>query len=116
MQLFSGSQIIDSRCSITLDFDSYSIQDHRTGAMLGASSQRHDGLWELDWLCLPSDTTVASSSASIAVATSSFQQWHHRLGYLYGSRLLYLVHRGVLGSVSEYASLDCLGCRLGKQI
>jgi hypothetical protein len=28
----------------------------------------------------------------------------------------HLVHRGVLGSVSVNASLDCLGCRLGKQI
>jgi hypothetical protein len=44
MQLFSGSQIIDSRCSITLDFDSCSVQDRRTGAMLGASPRRHDGL------------------------------------------------------------------------
>jgi hypothetical protein len=35
MQLFSGSQIVDSRCSITLDFDSYSVQDRRTGALLG---------------------------------------------------------------------------------
>jgi hypothetical protein len=36
MQLFSGSQIVDSCCSITLDFDSCSVQDRRTGAMLGA--------------------------------------------------------------------------------
>jgi hypothetical protein len=44
MQLFSSSQIIDSRCSITLDFDSCSIQDRRTGALLGAGPRRHDGL------------------------------------------------------------------------
>jgi hypothetical protein len=59
---------------------------------------------------------VFLSSASVAAATSSFQQWHHRLGYLCGSRLSSLVHRGVLGSVFGNASLDCLGCRLGKQI
>lgn len=27
-----------------------------------------------------------------------------------------MVHRGVLGSVSGNTSLDCLGCRLGKQV
>jgi hypothetical protein len=107
MQLFSDSQIADSRCSITLDFDSCSVQDRRTGTMLGAGPRRHDGLWELHWLRLPSDVTVASSSASVAVATSSFQQWHHRLGHLCGSRLSSLVYRGVLGSVSRNASLDC---------
>jgi hypothetical protein len=116
MQLFSGSQIVDSRCSITLNFDSCSIQDRRTSALLGAGPRRHDGLWELDWLCLPSDATVASSSASVATTTSSFQQWHHRLGHLCGSRLSSLVHHGVLGSVSRNACLDCLGCRLVKQI
>jgi hypothetical protein len=116
MQLFSGSQIVDSHCSITLDFDSCSVQDRRTGALLGAGLRRHDGLWELDWLCLPSDATIASSLASVAAATISFQQWHHHLGHLCGSRLSSLVYRGVLGSVSGNTSLDCLGCRLDKQI
>jgi transposase InsO family protein len=116
MQLFSGSQIVDSHCSITLDFDSCSVQDRRTGTLLGAGPRCHDGLWELDWLCLSSDATIASFSASVAAATSSFQQRHHRLGYLCGSRLSSLVHPGVLGSVSKNASLDCLGCRHGKQI
>jgi hypothetical protein len=41
--------------SITLDFDSCSVQDRRTGTMLGAGPRRHDGLWELHWLRLPSD-------------------------------------------------------------
>jgi hypothetical protein len=27
------------------------VQDHRTGALLGAGPRHHDGLWELDWLC-----------------------------------------------------------------
>jgi hypothetical protein len=72
MQFFSGSQIVESHCSITLDFDSYSVHDRRTGTLLGVGPRRHDGLWELDWLCLPSDAPVASSSASVAAATSSF--------------------------------------------
>jgi hypothetical protein len=48
MQPFSSSQIVDSHCSITLDFDSYSVQDRRTGALLGAGPRCHDGLSELD--------------------------------------------------------------------
>jgi hypothetical protein len=36
MQLFSSSQIVDFRCSITVDFDSYSVKDHCTAALLGA--------------------------------------------------------------------------------
>jgi hypothetical protein len=42
--------------------------------LLCAGPQCHDGIWKLDWLRLPSDATVASSSASVAAATSSFQQ------------------------------------------
>ena len=57
------------------------------------------------------------SSASPASASSSFAQWHHRLGHLCGSRLSALVRRGVLGNVSSGVSLDqCQGCKLGKQI
>ena len=53
MQIFSGSQIVDSSCSVILDYDSCSIQDRRTGELLGAGPRRPDGLWDLDWLRLP---------------------------------------------------------------
>ena len=36
MQLISGGQIVDSSCRVILDFDSCSVQDRRTGALLGA--------------------------------------------------------------------------------
>jgi hypothetical protein len=116
MQPFSGSQIIDSRYCVTFDFDSCSVQDHCTSVLLGAGPRRHDGLWELDWIRLPFAATVASLPAPVADSTSSSQQWHRRLGHLRSSCLSSLVHRGVLGSFSGNASLDCLGCRLGKQI
>ena len=96
MHLFSGSQIVDSSCRVNLNFDSCSVQDRRTGALLGAVPRRHDGLWELDWLRLPSDAT-ASLVNPIAASASSFQHWHHLLVHLCGSRLSSLVHRGDLG-------------------
>jgi hypothetical protein len=34
MQFFSSSQIVDSRCSVTLDFNYCFVQDRRTGALL----------------------------------------------------------------------------------
>nr|XP_051202402.1 uncharacterized protein LOC127316016 [Lolium perenne] len=95
-------------------------QDRRTQALVGAGprSLESPGLWELDWLRVPSaDTSSASSPAVAASVTGSFQQWHHRLGHLCGSRLSSLVRRGLLGSVSGDVSLhSCQGCRLGKQI
>jgi hypothetical protein len=57
------------------------------------------------------------SSAYVASSMSSFAQWHHRLSHLCGSRLSALLHRGLLGSVSDRESLDhCQDCRLGKQV
>uniref|UniRef100_A0ACD6AGJ9 Uncharacterized protein n=1 Tax=Avena sativa TaxID=4498 RepID=A0ACD6AGJ9_AVESA len=119
MNLFPASQLTDSGCRVILDADSCVVQDRRTQALVGAGPRSRDssGLWELDWLRVPSAaTSAASSSLVVTSATSSFQQWHHRLGHLCDSRLSSLVHRGLLGSVSGDRSLYCQGCRLGKQI
>jgi hypothetical protein len=119
MNLFSASQITDSGCCVILDVDSYAIQDRHTQVLVRAGPCCHDspGHWELDWLCVPSAaTSPASSPAVVASITGSFQQWHHRLGHLCGSRLSSLVHHGLLGSVSGDVSLNCQGCRLIKQI
>jgi hypothetical protein len=43
-------------------------------------------------------------------------QWHRRLGHLSGSRLSSLVDSGVLGPVSGDTALNCMGCKLGKQL
>ena len=110
MNLFSASQLTDSGCRIILDADSCVVQDRRTQALVGAGPRSHDssGLWELDWLRVPSAATSSvSSSPVVASTTSSFQQWHHRLGHLCDSRLSSLVHRGLLGSVSGDGSLHC---------
>jgi len=88
------------------------------GLMVGTGPCRRDyqRLWELDWHRLPfaASASLVGSAASTS-STSSFAQWHHRLGHLCGSRLSTLVHRGLLGSVSVDVSLEqCQGCRLGE--
>ena len=75
MNLFSAGQLTDSGCRVILDVDSCTIQDRHTKALVGAGPRRHDsqGLWELDWLHVPSAATrLASPSAFAASATSSF--------------------------------------------
>lgn len=76
MNLFSAGQLTDSGCRVILDVDSCSVQDRRTHTLVGAGPRRRDsqGLWELDWLHVPSAaTTIASSSASVASVTGSFK-------------------------------------------
>jgi hypothetical protein len=75
MNLFSASQLTDSGCLVILDADSYAIQDRHTQVLVGADPHRHDssGLWELDWLRVPSAaTSPASSPAVVASVTGSF--------------------------------------------
>ena len=56
MQLISGGQIVDFGCRVILDFHYCSILDRHSDALLGAGPRHHDsqGLWEFDWLHLPS--------------------------------------------------------------
>jgi len=119
MQLISAGQLTGHGCRVILDSDSCCIQD-RTGLLVGTGPRRRDSqrLWELDWLRLPSAASASLvGSAASTSSTSSFAQWHHRLGHLCGSRLSTLVRRGLLGSVSGDVSLEqCQGCRLGKQL
>jgi hypothetical protein len=98
----SAGQIADHDCRVILDPDVCYIQDRRTGHLVGTSPRRHDSqrLWELDWLHLSSDAPASPiSSVCAASTTSSFAQWHHRLGHLSGPRLSSLLRRGLLGSV-----------------
>jgi hypothetical protein len=103
IQLMSAGQITDHDYHVILDPDFCYIQDHRMGHLVGTGPQRHDSqhLWELDWLRLPPISPASLASPAItALSTSSFSQWHHRLGHLCGSRFSTLFHRGLLRSVS----------------
>jgi hypothetical protein len=85
MQLMSVGQIADHDYRVILDPDVCYIQDHRTGHLVGIGPRHRESqhLWELDWLHLPSAASDSPiSSACAALSTSSFTQWHHRLGHL----------------------------------
>jgi hypothetical protein len=75
MNLFSASQLTDSGCRIILDADSCVVQDRHTQVLVGAGPRRRDssGIWELDWLRVPSAaTSPASSHAVVASVTGSY--------------------------------------------
>jgi hypothetical protein len=61
-------------------------------------------------------TPTVDAAPFVVSASTSFAQWHHRLGHMCGSRLSSLVTSGVLGKVTGDTSLPCMGCRLDKQI
>jgi hypothetical protein len=121
MQLLSTGQITDHGCRIILESNFCCVQDLHTGHLVGTGPRCRDSqhLWELDWLRLPSPVLAPSSSSSPASAfatscSSTFAQWHRRLGHLSGSRLSTLVGSGVLGPISGDTTLHCMGCKLGK--
>src|SRR5438105_4543779 len=126
LQLLSAGQITNHDCRIILESDSCSVQDHRTGTLVGFGRRLRDSphLWELDWLHLPSASassrcqsrSTADATAFATTTAVSFAQWHHRLGHMCGSRLSSLVSSGTLGKVSGDTSLSCMGCKLGKQL
>jgi hypothetical protein len=113
MSLLSVGQIADHNCFVGFDDSSCFIQDRRTGTVLGTGHRRRGspGLYVLDTLRLTQHPPRASSAAKSS--TSSFAEWHHRLGHLCGSRLSTLINTGRLGHKSQES---CKGCKLGKQI
>jgi hypothetical protein len=87
MRLMSTGQIADHDCHVILDPDVCYIQDCHTGHLVGTGPHHRDSqrLWELDWLHLPSAAFASPVSfACVASFTSSFAQWHHCLGHLFG--------------------------------
>jgi hypothetical protein len=110
----SAGQISDHDCHVILDPDFCYVKDCHIGRLVGTGPHRCDSqrLWELEWLRLPSTAPVSLANSAYATSsTSSFAQWHHRLGHLCCSHLSALLRRGLLGSISDRESLDyCQGC------
>ena len=76
LQLLSAGQITDHDCRIILESDSCSVQDHRTGILVGSGRRLRDPprLWELDWLHLPlvsASSRCQSRSTADATAFST---------------------------------------------
>jgi hypothetical protein len=79
MNLLSVTQTADSGCHVIFYADSVSVQDHHTQLLVGAGPRRRDspGLWDLDWLHLPSADTITTIHSHALATSASFQQWHH---------------------------------------
>jgi hypothetical protein len=59
LHLFSAGQITNHGCRVILDSDVCSVQDRRTGTLVGFGRRLRDPprLWELEWLLLPPAST-----------------------------------------------------------
>jgi hypothetical protein len=79
INLLSVAQTADSGCRVIFYADSISVQDRHTQLLVGAGPRRRDspGLWDLDWLRLPSADTITTIRSHALASSASFQQWHH---------------------------------------
>ncbi|WVZ81454.1 hypothetical protein U9M48_028829 [Paspalum notatum var. saurae] len=103
MQLMSAGQLTDHGCRVILDSDfaMFRIVTRVTRlvpALVVVTLAVFGSLTGFDFL---PRRPPPDGSALAALSTSSFAQWHHRLGHLCGSRLSTLIRRGLLG---EYIS------------
>jgi hypothetical protein len=118
MDLLSVGQITDHNCFVGFDDSSCFVHDRHTEDVIGIGRRRKSSprLYILDTLRLPSYHTSPAHVLVASGPTTSFAQWHHRLGYLCGSRLSTLIKSGCLGPTHVESSFHCKGCHLGKQI
>jgi transposase InsO family protein len=118
MDLLSVGQITDHNCFVGFDDSSCFVQNRKTGDVIGTGRRRKSSprLYILDTFRLPSSPTTTPHVLAASGPTTSFAQWHHRLGHLCGSHLSTLIKSGCLGSTHVESSFHCKGCHLGKQI
>jgi hypothetical protein len=118
MDLLLVGQITDHNYFVGFDDSSCFVQDHKTGDVTGTGRRRKSSprLYILDTLCLPLYHTTTPHVLAASGPTTSFAQWHHRLGHLCGSRLSTLIKSGCLCPTHVESSFHCKGCHLGKQI
>jgi hypothetical protein len=118
MDLLSVGQITDHNCFVGFDDSSCFVQDRHTRDVIGTSCHRKSSpcLYILDTLHLPSYHTSTPHVLAASGPTISFDQWHHRLGHVCGSRMSTLIKSGCLGPTHVESSFHCKGCHLGIQI
>lgn len=79
LNLFYVNQLTDQNCTVFLAFSSCFGHDRHISATIG-HSYRHDGLYYMNLLHLPS---YFVTSAYVGIASSSCAKlWHCLLGYL----------------------------------
>jgi hypothetical protein len=118
MDLLSVGQITDHNCFVGFVDSSCFVQDRHTGDVIGTGRRRKSSprLYILNTLRLPSYHTSTPHVLAASGPTTSFAQWHPRLGHLCGSRLSTLIKSGCLGPTHVESSFHCKCCHLGKQI
>jgi hypothetical protein len=110
VNLVSLSALVDHMdCRVTLDRENCSIEDRKTGKMLG-SGIRRNGLWFLD------RRTDKSSCTTLAVATSEMEAkvilQHCRLGHMSFDTMC-KVFPDIMSKVDR-SKLLCDACEFGK--
>jgi hypothetical protein len=80
----SVGQITDHNSFVGFDDSSCFVQDRHTGDVIGTGHRRKYSprLYILDTLPLPSYHTSTPHVLAASGSTTSFAQWHHRLGHL----------------------------------
>ena len=106
--LISVGQLCDLGYTLTFSSTGCSVQDPRTGQVIG-NGRKVGRMFELTTLHVPSSTTFCAASTP-----SSIHLWHQRLGHTSLSKLRPLISQGSLGSIKE-EPLHCTACQTAKQ-
>lgn len=111
INLIYVSQLTSSRLLVSFSSTGYSVQDPRTGRLIG-TGLRSEGLYYIHSPHLPSSNI---SPAALVSSTSPFGLWHSCLGHLSLNKMMFLFSSGVFGNISVSNISTCFGCQFGKQ-
>uniref|UniRef100_A0A151UDP3 Retrovirus-related Pol polyprotein from transposon TNT 1-94 n=1 Tax=Cajanus cajan TaxID=3821 RepID=A0A151UDP3_CAJCA len=106
--LVSVGQLCDLGYILTFSSTGCSVQDPRTGKIIG-NGRKIGRMFELTTLHVPSSNNLCATSTP-----SSIHLWHQGLGHTSLSKLRPLISMGSLGSIKE-DKLDCTACQTTKQ-